>query len=546
MTEKHTLKDYLQVQKGAMFDRKRSGLKPDASNMTQPVKRQRVEERRNPFLKARPVTVQQSNTPTNSRLPTRVTNTDKHQTVLSFVQKDEMQRPEQTTPKHRSPIETQGDPYPTPTSQHSREEAIKDTTLSDTVLPQAEDTQDDAPTLLQSKPATFKTSRAKIPRLPPSVRYGHLIDPENGLPLAQKYALLESLASTLDDTVVYYKGQNMSCAYHKIKATVQVGSKRNFELTHLGQLMTVVPEHYVVRPVSINHEGQKINSLAIDFPTLGSSRESDSTVQSNLNVMTTKIAIERKRRLHGRLLDKMKQEHKKFLIAQDADNLVQTKKLRAWHPRFDVDSVPDIPCAELPQLDKPVVDLKAVFGLSERSQPSTKSHEQSQQKRHDLLRRIDAQLGKHSPRVQELSANTSASPSTSGDAKLPLQARSLQLLDRIRAKEQEKAKKIMYAPPPEVTERQNLLKTLPRVVETVQFLFTGEKRAVLGLQDVVRRLIDSLGMSMSEMEVTKHLHAMAKELPMWCEIVNPGSGDVLRVDTSMKLKDLKERLNALH
>lgn len=80
--------------------------------------------------------------------------------------------------------------------------------------------------------ATFaQPPRENTDVLPGFLKYSHLINQArstgaNDLPLPDKYKVLEKISQALDHTLVFLKGQNQQCVFHKIKKSVENMSRR--------------------------------------------------------------------------------------------------------------------------------------------------------------------------------------------------------------------------------------------------------------------------------------------------------------------------------
>lgn len=71
------------------------------------------------------------------------------------------------------------------------------------------------------------------------------------------------------------------------------------------------------------------------------------------------VLLQRRRKLFGILLDKVKTYHAEFLATLDPPIMIPKADIKRWHPEFNIEMVPDVESAELP---KPPVEEKFTSG----------------------------------------------------------------------------------------------------------------------------------------------------------------------------------------
>ncbi|KAG2186760.1 hypothetical protein INT44_002986 [Umbelopsis vinacea] len=364
----------------------------------------------------------------------------------------------------------------------------------------------------------------------------------SGLKLPDKYEALERIQYALDHTILFATAQNSICHFHKIRKPVENMSRRTFDLNHLAQIKHLEPNAYNMRPVRVLHEGQRIESLLIGFPEDDEQPKEQSRLAHPLksNKIATSAQIEdRKLSFHNKLLDLVSASHDSFLksLKPDAVN-DETRKLKNWHPLFKLDSVPDIPEAELPTLRTKIVDTAEYVRTG-----TLKS------KISDTLAKLDKKLG---PKKQETSATiaisssvTVAAPQQASGETGPndtIKSRTSSLLERIRAKQQKKQEDEMYEPSPETIQRNILLSRLPDMVDSIYYMYTSAKRNVMFVREVSRKLSESYKVPLSESEAEAHITLLAEVAPKWCSIAVADTGSILRVDRTQPLKEVKATL----
>ena len=130
-------------------------------------------------------------------------------------------------------------------------------------------------------------------------------------------------------------------------------------MTRLAQIISVYPEAYTYKPIRHFHQDKSVLSYVIDFNTTS---ESASKASSSVFTVNTQ---ERKKVFRNRLVELVKVEQtvrqtvKRLLIGVENRRLLSYYRnfeeakhpIRLWHPKFVLNSVPEIVPARLPQID---------------------------------------------------------------------------------------------------------------------------------------------------------------------------------------------------
>ncbi|KAF4098115.1 hypothetical protein G5714_022123 [Onychostoma macrolepis] len=158
---------------------------------------------------------------------------------------------------------------------------------------------------------------ASLDKLPAYQRYHTLAqDVQPGLTLPYQYKVLAEMFRSTDTIVGMLFNRSETVTFAKIKQGVQDMMRKRFEESHLGQIKAVYPSAYTFRQEKI-------------IPSFSATAKRSSyqfTVEKNLTG-----------------------HQKVFLASLNPPIAVPDDKLTRWHPRFNVDEVPNIKPSDLPQ-----------------------------------------------------------------------------------------------------------------------------------------------------------------------------------------------------
>ncbi|NWV34171.1 CDT1 factor, partial [Grantiella picta] len=350
-----------------------------------------------------------------------------------------------------------------------------------------------------------------------------------GLTLPYKFRVLAEMFRSVDTITGMLFNRSETVTFAKVRQGVQDMMRRQFEERHLGQIKAVYPSSYQLRQEknvpTFGSSGKKSEYQLTLEPVLGEEEKVDGRPH-----LSASRLLERRREFHRNLVNIVRQHHKAFLAALSPPMVVPDEKLTRWHPRFNVDEVPDISPAELPR--PPQEDRLST------------AQEVLSTARGLLSPKMEKALANLALRTAEASAEEPApskapSPASTSSA---LKGVSQGLLDRIRAKEARRLQALLTRDARQ-EERAALLARLPAIARVLRSVFVAEKKAALSMELLCARLADSCPELVAPGEMEKHVRLFAELLPDWVGI------HALRTDTYVKLdkeKDLglvTERLN---
>ncbi|XP_068059311.1 DNA replication factor Cdt1 [Anomalospiza imberbis] len=366
---------------------------------------------------------------------------------------------------------------------------------------------------------------------PPAYQRFHTLaqDLPPGLTLPYKFRVLAEMFRSVDTITGMLFNRAETVTFAKVKQGVQDMMRRQFEEQHLGQIKAVYPSSFRLRQEknvpTFSSGGKKSEYQLTLEPVLGEEEKVDGRPH-----LSASRLLERRREFHRNLVNIVREHHKAFLAALSPPMVVPEEKLTRWHPRFNVDEVPDISPAELPR--PPHEDRLST------------AQEVLNTARGMLSPKMEKALANLALRTAEASAGEPALSKAPGPASTSsaLKGVSQGLLERVRAKEAARLAALLTRDARQ-EERAARLARLPAMARVLRSVFVAEKKPALSMELLCARLADSCPELVAPGEMEKHVRLFAELLPDWVGI------HALRTDTYVKLdkeKDLglvTERLN---
>ncbi|XP_074957268.1 DNA replication factor Cdt1 [Phalacrocorax aristotelis] len=349
-----------------------------------------------------------------------------------------------------------------------------------------------------------------------------------GLTLPYKFKVLAEMFRSMDTIAGMLFNRAETITFAKVKQGVQDMMRKQFEERHVGQIKAVYPDSYIMRQeknIPTFSSGVKKSDYQLTLePVLGEEEKVDGRPH-----LSASRLLERRKEFNRNLVNIVKQHHKAFLAALNPPMVVPEEKLTRWHPRFNVDKVPDISPAELPQ--PPQEDRL------------TTAQEVLSTARGMLTPKMEKALANLALRTAEASAGESVvskapSPASTSSA---LKGVSQALLERIRAKEAQKLQALMTRDPRQ-EERLAMLGRLPAMARILRNVFVAEKKQALTMEVACARMADSYDAQMPAGEMEKHLRLFAELLPDWVGIHAVRTDTYIKLDKGKDLGLITERL----
>ncbi|KAM6252881.1 DNA replication factor Cdt1 [Porphyrio hochstetteri] len=368
-------------------------------------------------------------------------------------------------------------------------------------------------------------------KAPPAYQRFHTLaqDVPPGLTLPYKFKVLAEMFRSLDTIAGMLFNRSETITFAKVKQGVQDMMRRQFEERHVGQIKAVYPSSYRLRQernIPTFGSGVKRSDYQLTLePVVGEEEKVDGRPH-----LSASCLLERRREFHRNLVNIVKQHHKAFLAALSPPMVVPEEKLTRWHPRFNVDEVPDISPAELP---RPPQEDRV-----------TTAQEVLNSARGALTPKMEKALANLALRTAEAGVGepaVSKAPSSPASTSSALKGVSQALLERIRVKEAQKLEALMTRDRRQ-EQRVAMLGRLPAMARVLRSLFVAEKKQALPLDLACARMTDSYDAQMSLGEMEKHLRLFAELLPDWVGIHPIRSDTYIKLDKGQDLGPITEKL----
>ncbi|NXX36420.1 CDT1 factor, partial [Nicator chloris] len=366
---------------------------------------------------------------------------------------------------------------------------------------------------------------------PPAYQRFHTLaqDVPPGLTLPYKFRVLAEMFRSVDTVTGMLFNRAETVTFAKVKQSVQDMMRRQFEERHLGQIKAVYPSSYRLRQEknvpTFGSSGKKSEYQLTLEPLLGEEEKVDGRPH-----LSASRLLERRREFHRNLVNIVREHHKAFLAALSPPMVVPEEKLTRWHPRFNVDEVPDISPAELPR--PPQEDRLSTAQEVLNTARGMLSPKMEKALANLALRTAGAGAGE--PTLSKAPAPASTSSALKGVSQ--------GLLDRIRAKEARRLQALLTRDARQ-EERAARLARLPAMARVLRGVFVAEKKAALGMELLCARLADSCPELAAPGEVEKHVRLLAELLPDWVGIHALRTDTYVRLDKEKELGLVTERLN---
>ncbi|CAN8187138.1 unnamed protein product [Coccothraustes coccothraustes] len=367
---------------------------------------------------------------------------------------------------------------------------------------------------------------------PPAYQRFHTLAQElpPGLTLPYKFRVLAEMFRSVDTIAGMLFNRSETVTFAKVKQGVQDMMRRQFEEQHLGQIKAVYPSSYQLRQEknvpTFGSGGRKKSEYQLTLePVLGEEEKVDGRPH-----LSASRLLERRREFHRNLVNIVREHHKAFLAALSPPMVVPEEKLTRWHPRFNVDEVPDISPAELPR--PPQEDRLSTAQEVLSTARGMLSPKMEKALANLALRTAEASAG-------ELALSKAPAPASTSGA---LRGVSQGLLERVRAKEARRLAALLTRDARQ-EERAARLARLPAMARLLRGVFVAEKKPALSMELLCARLADSCPELVAPGEMEKHVRLFAELLPDWVGIHALRTDIYVKLDKEKDLGLVTERLN---
>lgn len=390
-------------------------------------------------------------------------------------------------------------------------------------------------------------SPAKLVTPPAYQRFLNLVEAgKPSLQLPYKYRCLVEMFKAVDSVCAMLFNRKEIITFKKLKPAVQRMLRRNFNESHLAQIRHLYPEAYNFTQMKMRNFGstskQDYFQLVITPNVDGvqglhiAKIDEDNVLKAaQSNALNPQIMTERQRKFTNILLTKVKEEHDKFLRSLDPPLIISSEKITRWHPEFDLENCPEIEQGHLPQ--PPNVEkyssakdiLSTARNLFNCSTPLERAME-----------RLDAKTEEEKKNlINPTNLETEKKPDDPVTSMLKGIPQSL--LDKIRAKQAAKALDAMTRRPSQDREATKYSR-LPELARHLRNVFITEKKSVLPLEIVIKKIENSYRTCLTAKEIETHMQLIAKECPKWIAFHEIRKTTYLKMAREMNLSQVLEAL----
>ncbi|XP_054444807.1 DNA replication factor Cdt1 isoform X2 [Pteronotus mesoamericanus] len=370
-------------------------------------------------------------------------------------------------------------------------------------------------------------------RAPAYQRFHALAQPgPPGLVLPYKYQVLAEMFRSMDTIVGMLYNRSETVTFAKVKKGVQDMMRKRFEERNVGQIKTVYPTSYRFRQernVPTFKDDIKRSDYQLTIEPLLDQEDGNTAPQ-----LTASRLLQRRQVFSQNLVERVREHHRVFLASLNPPMVVPEDQLTRWHPRFNVDEVPDIEPTELPQ--PPTTEKLAT------------AQEVLARARSLMSPRMEKALSDLALRTAEPSSPRSSSPvlpaTPPATPPAPLKGVSQDLLERIRAKEVQKQLAQMTRRP-EQEQRLQRLERLPELARVLRSIFVSERKPALTMEVACARMVSSYRVAMSPGEMEKHVQLLSELLPDWLSLHRIRTDIYVKLDKAADLARVTERLACL-
>ncbi|KAI8519603.1 replication licensing factor Cdt1 [Branchiostoma belcheri] len=350
--------------------------------------------------------------------------------------------------------------------------------------------------------------------------------------------LLGEMFRSMDTVVSILHNREELATFQKLKNAVQEMCRKKFETHHMGQIKTVFPSAYVFRQEKVSqfcrNQGEKKTQYQLTVQANLDGQNSTEARASGKPAPRARVSfsssqlINRRNIFQTNLVNIVKEHHRRFIQTLAPSPSVSDTALTKWHPKFPLDTVPDIEPSPLPR--PPDVQKYAT------------AQDVLDQARGKILPRVQKALEKVaqlSPKETEKPKpnTTSADGSTSGN-----KGAKLSLLERIRAKEAAKAEKYMTRDADQ-DRRTAMIGRLPDLARILRTFFVTEKKPAVPIESAVKKMSESYRSVLSSSESEAHLKLLTELAPDWLSVVKISKGTFLKMDRNQDINIIVDKLN---
>lgn len=352
----------------------------------------------------------------------------------------------------------------------------------------------------------------------------------------------------METVVALLYNRNEKVTFAKLKPSVQEMLKRNFTEKHLAQIKHLVPDFY-------NFEIQKIKS----FSTSNHKESYELVISPNfpndIKVMNPSVLLERRRYFYETLLQLAKKHHSQYLQTLDPPMVIPDEKLTRWHPEFELEKVPEVDSAKLPEAPNAekfstaqdvLAKARELFKCNTKMERALEKLAQAKARGLTDAEKAATGINDGITIKGTTSTQTPSVPSTSNVTILNPALRNLpsSLLEKVKAKQAAKALEAMTRSS-EDDKKYLVFCRLPDLARTLRNIFVTERKNVLALNIILSKLDSSFKANVSASDLQRDIKALTEAVPEWIKLHDVRNTTYLKLDKNTELKNIISKLEAL-
>lgn len=389
-------------------------------------------------------------------------------------------------------------------------------------------------------------------QVPAYIRHAALATSSTSLPLPHHYRFLAELFRGMETVVALLYNRNEKITFAKLKPSVQEMLKRSFTQKHLAQIKHLVPDFY-------KYNVQKIKN----FSTSSHKEEYELVISPNfpndIKNMNPSVLLERRRYFYDILLQLVKKHHAQYLQTLDPPMVIPNDKLTRWHPEFEIEKIPEVESAKLPEMPNVqkfsnaqdvLAKARELFKCNTKMERALEKLAEAKARGLTDEEKAATGLPDDKPNLPlngvKTSGTQTAQPSTSTVTLLNPALRNLptSLLEKVKAKQAAKALEAMTRST-DHDQKYVIYSRLPDLARTLRNIFVTERKNVLALNIILSKLDSSFKSNVSANDLQRDIRVLTEEIPEWIKLHVIRNNTYLKMDKTADLQKILLRLEGL-
>lgn len=356
----------------------------------------------------------------------------------------------------------------------------------------------------------------------------------------------------METVVALLYNRNEKITFAKLRPSVQEMLKRSFTQKHLAQIKHLVPDFY-------NYEIQKVKNFSASAQKEQYELLISPNFPNDIKIMNPTVLLERRRYFYDILLQLVKKHHAQYLQTLDPPMVIPDDKLTRWHPEFDIEKIPEVESAKLPEMPNVekfsnaqdvLAKARELFKCNTKMERALEKLAQA--KARGLTQQEMAATGitdsKPSISINGMASTSTqtSQPSTSAVTIVNPALRNLptSLLEKVKAKQAAKALEAMTRSS-ENDKKYLVYSRLPDLARTLRNIFVTERKNVLALNIILSKLDSSFKANIPASDLQKDIKVLTEELPDFVKLHEIRNSTYLKLDKNADLQKNLSKLEAL-